>query len=150
MMQEAPGHRQTARLTGGTREVDDEQAHLSAVFARIGLRLPCAATNWTNSPRRSRPREGFHPIGPRSRARRRPERCLHHFVSHPAKEEGVGLVEVLDRVTMQFFVCGYCTMVTAPVQCDVDGIPKGSHYARLPPLNVTKPILGSCSSDTYL
>jgi hypothetical protein len=26
------------------------------------------------------------------------------FVSHPAKEEGIGLVEVLDRVTMQVFV----------------------------------------------
>jgi hypothetical protein len=26
---------------------------------------------------------------------RRPERRFHHFVSHPAKEEGVGLVEVL-------------------------------------------------------
>src|SRR2546429_6529953 len=37
------------------------------------------------------------PIRPRSRPRRRPKRCLHHFVSHPAKEEGIGLVEVLDR-----------------------------------------------------
>ena len=27
-----------------------------------------------------------------------------HFVSHPAKEEGIGLVEVRDRMTMQFFV----------------------------------------------
>src|SRR4029453_9761038 len=26
--------------------------------------------------------EGFHPIRPRSRLRRRPPRCLHHFVSH--------------------------------------------------------------------
>jgi len=59
----------------------------------------------------------------------RPKRCLHHFV----KEEGIGLVEVLDRVTMQFFVRGNCTMIAAPVQCDVDGIPKGSHYARIPP-----------------
>jgi len=24
-------------------------------------------------------------------------------------------------------------MIAAPVQCDVDGIPKGSHYARVPP-----------------
>src|ERR1700730_8275344 len=78
-----------------------------------------------------RPREGFHPIRPRSPPRRRPERCLHHFVSHPAKEEGIGPVEVLDRATMQFFVRGYCTMIAAPVQCDVDGIPKGSHYVLL-------------------
>jgi hypothetical protein len=30
--------------------------------------------------------------------------CLHHFIGHPAKEERIGLVEVLDRVTMQIFV----------------------------------------------
>src|SRR4029434_6907904 len=57
--------------------------------------------------------------------------CLHHFVSHPPKEEGIGLVEVLDRVTMQLFVRGNCTMIAAPVQSDVDGIPKGSHYVLL-------------------
>jgi hypothetical protein len=81
-----------------------------------------------------RPGEGFHPIGPRSRSRRRPPRCLHHFVSHPAKEEGIGLVEVLDRVTMQVFVRENCTMIAGPVQGDVDGIPKGSHYERVPPM----------------
>jgi hypothetical protein len=31
---------------------------------------------------------------------------LDHFVSHPAKEEGIGLGDVLGRVTMQFFVSG--------------------------------------------
>src|SRR5262249_5622843 len=72
-----------------------------------------------------RPGEGFHPVRPRSRPHRRPKRCLHHFVSHPAKEEGIGLVEVLDRVTMEVFVRQDCTMITAPVQCDVEGIPKG-------------------------
>src|SRR2546429_4506316 len=55
-----------------------------------------------------RPGKGFHPrfgpIRPRFRSRRRPPRCLHHFVSHPAKEKGIGLVEVLSRVTMQVFV----------------------------------------------
>src|SRR6266481_1141839 len=81
-----------------------------------------------------RPGEGFHPIRPRSRPRWRPKRCLHHFVSHPAKEEGIGLVEVLDCVTMQVFVRQYCAMIAAPVQCDVDGIPKGSHYASVPPM----------------
>jgi hypothetical protein len=25
-------------------------------------------------------------------------------------------------------------MIAAPVQCNVDGIPKGSHYARVPPM----------------
>src|SRR5215472_2547541 len=78
------------------------------------------------------PAEGFHPFRPRSRPRRLPPRCLHHFVSYPAKEEGIGLVEVLNRVAMQLFVRWYCPMIAAPVQCDVDGIPKGSHYPRIP------------------
>src|SRR6266540_5688303 len=55
-----------------------------------------------------RPGEGFHPrfhpIRPHSRPRRGPPGCLHHFVSHPAKEEGIGLGEVLGCVTMQVFV----------------------------------------------
>jgi len=42
------------------------------------------------------------------------------------------LVEVLGRVTMQVLVHEHCTMIAAPVQCDVYGIPKGSHYARVP------------------
>ena len=33
--------------------------------------------------------------------------------------------EVLDRVAMQVFVRDHFTMIAAPVQCDVDGIPKG-------------------------
>jgi hypothetical protein len=78
------------------------------------------------------PGEGFHPIGhpirPHSRPRRRPPRCLHHFVGYPPKKEGVGPRKVLGRVTMQVFVRGHCTMIAAPVQCDVDGIPKGSHW----------------------
>jgi hypothetical protein len=79
-----------------------------------------------------RPGEAFHPIRSRSRPRRGPPRCLHHFVGHPAKEEGIGLVEVLDRVTMHVFVRDHCPMIAAPVQCDVDGIPKGSDHVRVP------------------
>src|SRR4029453_8266900 len=88
--------------------------------------------------RADRPGEGFHPIRPRSRPCRRPPRCLHHFVSHPAKEEGIGLLEVLDRVTKQVFVCEHCTMIAAPIQCDADGIPKGSHYMLLKRANETQ------------
>jgi hypothetical protein len=58
------------------------------------------------------------------------------LVSHPAKEKGIDLSEVLDRVTMQVFVRDDCTMVAAPVQCDVDGIPKGSHYVLLKRANL--------------
>jgi hypothetical protein len=43
-------------------------------------------------------------------------------------------------VTMQVFVRGYCTMIAAPVQCDVDGIPKGLHYARVPPMGKTNKV----------
>ena len=56
---------------------------------------------------------------------------LHHFIGHPAKKEGISPVEVLDRVTMQLFVREYSAMIVAPVQRDVDGIPKGSHYVRV-------------------
>src|SRR4030095_1001841 len=92
-------------------------------------------------PARFRHRTAFRCKGqkPRlwSRRRRQPPRCLHHFVRYSAKEEGIGLPEVLDRVTMQVFVREYCTMIAAPVQCDVDGIPKGSHYVSVPPINVS-------------
>jgi len=40
-------------------------------------------------------------------------------------------------VTMQVFVHDACTMIAAPVQCDVDGVPKGSHFARVPPIGYT-------------
>ena len=43
----------------------------------------------------------------------------------------IGLVEVLDRVTMQFFVRRNCTMIAAPVHCDVYRIPKGSHQVSI-------------------
>src|SRR6185369_8821186 len=33
---------------------------------------------------------------------------------------------------MQLLVRGDRTVIAAPVQCDVDGIPKGSHYVRVP------------------
>jgi hypothetical protein len=35
-------------------------------------------------------------------------------------------------VTMRFFVRDPFTMIAAPVQCDVDGIPKGSHTPSVP------------------
>jgi hypothetical protein len=74
-----------------------------------------------------------HPLRPRSCRRRRPKRCLHQFVSHPAKEKGIGLGDVLGGVTMQLFVRDPFPMIAAPVQCDVDGMTKRSHHARLHP-----------------
>jgi hypothetical protein len=67
------------------------------------------------------------------------------LVSHPAKKEGIGLVEVLNRVTMQGFVRGDCSVVAATVQRDVDGIAKGSHQGRVAPTRQTGkvPLLGS-------
>src|SRR5262249_45426898 len=55
----------------------------------------------------------------------------HHLVSHPAKEERIGLLEILGVVTMQLFVRGNRTMIAAPVQCEVDGVPKGAHSVLL-------------------
>jgi hypothetical protein len=43
------------------------------------------------------------------------------------------LSKVLDGLTMQIFVRGYCTMIAAPVQGDVDGIPAGLHNATVAP-----------------
>ncbi len=48
------------------------------------------------------------------------------------------MVEVLDRVTMQFFVRCYYAMIAAPVQCDVDRMPKGLHYVRILPIAVDR------------
>jgi hypothetical protein len=42
------------------------------------------------------------------------------FIGHPAKEEGIGLGEVLGPVTMQLFVRDHCAMIAATVQCNVD------------------------------
>src|SRR6266571_9256346 len=55
----------------------------------------------------------------------------------------MGLVEVLDRVTMQVFVRGDCTMIAAPVQCDVDGVPKGLHFRKSTVDAVHPPSTGS-------
>jgi hypothetical protein len=58
--------------------------------------------------------EGFHPIRPLSRPHRRPPRCIHHFVSHFGQGGGIGMVEVLGRVTMKVFVRDHCAMIAAP------------------------------------
>jgi hypothetical protein len=62
-----------------------------------------------------RPGEGFHPSGPNARLRRGPPRSLHHSIRYPAKDEGIGLGEVLGCVTMQVFVHDSHTMIAAPV-----------------------------------
>jgi hypothetical protein len=43
---------------------------------------------------------------------------------------------------MQVFVGDNCTVIAAPVQCDVDGVPKGSHYVRVP-IAMGRPNAGS-------
>jgi hypothetical protein len=50
----------------------------------------------------------------------------------PGQEKGVGLREVLGVVTMHLFVREYHTMIAAPVQRDVGGIPEGSHSVVAP------------------
>jgi hypothetical protein len=37
-------------------------------------------------------------------------------------------------MTMQVFVWNHCSMIAAPVQCDVDEIPKRSHSPSVPPM----------------
>src|SRR5829696_8826535 len=93
--------------------------------------------------------EGFRPLSHpiRPRAGRPPPRCFHHFVGYPAKEEGIGLRDVLGRVTMQVFVRDPHTMIAASVQCDVDGIPKGSHCVSVSPISPTKAMIATASSS---
>src|SRR6185295_917800 len=123
---------QEQSLTRFLLELLDGLPQLPAHELRVPINPVQGARHNVLLRRVDRPGEGFHPIGPRSRPRRRPKRCLHHFISHPAKKEGIGPVEVLDRVTMQLFVRDNCTVIAAPVQRDVDRIPKGSHYVRVP------------------
>jgi hypothetical protein len=49
------------------------------------------------------------------------------IVRHPAKEERIGPIEVLGRVTMQLLIRDHRTVIAATVQRDVDGIPEGTH-----------------------
>src|SRR6266853_988257 len=67
---------------------------------------------------------------------RLPLELLNGLPQIPAHELRVpiGLVEVLDRVTMQVLVRDHYAMIAAPVQCDVDRKPKRSHYVRVPPM----------------
>jgi hypothetical protein len=41
---------------------------------------------------------------------------------------------------MQVFVRDHCSMIAAPVQRDVDEIPKRSHFARVPPMGWTSKV----------
>jgi hypothetical protein len=109
--------------TGTTKGVEqhsniqDTQARTLALFKRRLSGCPARTQNGHRGRRLSICCYSWH----RSSDMRARSRCLHHFVGHPAKEEGIGLVEVLERVTMQVFVREHCTMIAAPVQCDVDG-----------------------------
>jgi hypothetical protein len=69
------------------------------------------------------------------------------LVGHPTKEEGIGSLEVLDRVTMHVFVRDPFTMIAAAVQCDVDGIPKGSHDASGGGLRLPYWVAQVCNAD---
>ncbi len=42
--------------------------------------------------------------------------------------------EILGVVAMQVLICVDCKMIAAPVQCDVDGIPKRTHSVRVRPV----------------
>jgi hypothetical protein len=51
----------------------------------------------------------------RSHALLLPCNSHHSHISHPAREQGIGLFDILDRMTMQLFVQDYDTMIlTAP------------------------------------
>jgi hypothetical protein len=62
----------------------------------------------------------------------------HHLGSYriatAPEPNGIGLSEVLGRVTMQVLVGDHRPTIAAAVQCDLDGIPKGSHDVAVPPM----------------
>ena len=60
----------------------------------------------------------------------------------------MGLGEVLGRVTMQVFVRGYCTMIAAPVQCDVDASMRSPYFGTYLP--ATKILLDMSISSAYI
>jgi len=53
------------------------------------------------------------------------------LVCHPTEEKGIGLLDVPGVVTVHLFVRDACPVIDAPVQGDVDGVPKGSHSVLL-------------------
>ena len=113
---------------------------LSQLIPAHDLRVPIDPVQGTRHDillcRVDRPGEGFHPIAhpirPHSRPGHRPPPCLHNFIGCPAKEKGIRLCKVLGRVTMQLFIRDHRAVIAAPIQSDIDGIPKGSHRASLP------------------
>src|SRR5262249_35293867 len=70
--------------------------------------------------------------GPRAWAARRTR--THPSIPAPPAPAGASRLPrtvSLGRVTMKVFVRGHLAVITAPVQCDVDGVPKGSHCVLL-------------------
>jgi hypothetical protein len=58
------------------------------------------------------------------------------FRKSPDQREAHRLGRCFHRVTMQVFGRDHFQMIAAPVQCDVDGIPKGSHGVSVSPIKV--------------
>src|SRR5207249_1026040 len=81
------------------RTTSDGLPQITAHELRVPIDLVQGARHDVLLCRVDRASERFHPIRPRSRRRRPPPPSLHHFVRDPAKEEGIGLRAVLDRVT---------------------------------------------------
>ena len=59
--------------------------------------------------------------------------CYDHREILPDEDLHRHAVKNLDRADARLFGRWSDTMIAAPVQCDVDGILKGSHYTRAPP-----------------
>jgi hypothetical protein len=53
------------------------------------------------------------------------------LISDAAEEERIGLLDVLQMVTMQLFIGDAYSMIDASIQGDVDGIPEASHYVNM-------------------
>lgn len=79
----------------------------------------------------------LHPFRPPPIRRPSPSR-LHHLISHPPKQQRIRPRKFLRPEPMQFRIRGTCAEIATTVHSDVDGIPKGSHAVRLPPIGSTR------------
>ena len=94
---------------------------------------PGCSTQRTSLPRRSLGRRVLVHIRHHDRPRRQPPRLPPSFGRSPGQRGGHRpRSRFSTAVTMQVFVHNPFAMIAAPVQCDVDGISKGSHYLRGP------------------
>ena len=94
------------------------------------MRESSASRFWNGTGRPVRVDEDAPGRAPRGNQRERTRRDA-------VSEEPLSFAEHHRSDPEAMFVDDAYTMIAAPVQGDVDGVPKGSHFARVPPMGYT-------------